>query len=448
MSSLTFYKFQINSFGGINKDNPIILDLSEYYSKGKNIGLISGDMGVGKTSFLNSLLYSAAYNFDFKIENFVNLKDGTINGERAFEKDKKQYKIKFTKSKFELLRLFRDGEDERWIPESNPKTLVKELIGNVGTSPMPLKEAKGEDQVKWLYSMLNVSKEVLDRESKLKSILDEAVNGRKTANKEYDRLNKILSEEPMYLNWEESEKKYKEEKNIESAKKKFAQLSSKKELYNKSKTTLENINEQLISKQKEIIELETKLQLLKSEKQNLEIRKEEGEKYLINNKHIITDFESAQNELLTINQYIVEQSKWQAVKKYKKEMDEYETLVQQFDVRKDNIRKELRGLVHSLLPDVEGLEVITDNSIEGKEPGVYLNNKTIAQLSESELWQFFFKLCQAKKTTMVVIENISSLGSDAINTLNELAKHNVYVWATEMKRGQKEIKIEFVDEIK
>jgi hypothetical protein len=48
----------------------------------------------------------------------------------------------------------------------------------------------------------------------------------------------------------------------------------------------------------------------------------------------------------------------------------------------------------------------------------------------------------------VFIENISSLGTDAVNVLNTIAKNGGMVFATKMDRKTDDISIAFVSEIK
>lgn len=443
--SIVFKRFSVSSFAGIDSTNPIVIDFSQL--KGKRIAKATGDMGAGKTSFINALLYAAASNFDFSLDELVNTKDNAIKEDFEFEKNGKLYRIKCTKSKFELLRVIQEEDGEVLAPMKEPKSMVKELIGNIGRSPMWLKSKKGEDQVKWLYTMLDVSPDVLEEESKIKTSLAEATESRTNANREYERTKNNLEGNPLYLAWEESEEKYKEDKNSETEKKKLEEAAKKRDELTKARLELSTIDLNIKNAEENIIDLERKLAALKKGLEESQKKKEDTETFIKANEHVIVEYAAANESYMNIEKYISERKQWLEVVAKKKEMDEFQEFVIKFDSKKDELRTNLRNLTLKVLPDIKGLEVVSENSIDGKAAGVFLNEKSIVQLSESELWKFCFLLWMLKKVTMVVIENISDLGTDAIATLNELSKSGVWVWATEMKRGQKNLKIEFVEEI-
>lgn len=454
MATLTFKKLTVNSFGGINKNSPIVLDLQKFYSTGKRIAKVSGDQGTGKSSLLHAIMYAAAMDFDFKLVNLVNLEDGTISEEFEFEKDGKNFKVKATKSKFELLRLFRDGDDERWIAESDPKTNVKKLIGQVATSPMFLKQMDAKKQIDWLYSMLEVPQEIKDKEASYKESLKTATSSRTEANKSYEGLKKLLSENELYQKWEESEKLYAEEKSSESEKKKVDELEGKKTQFTAAIQKVETLKRTVAEKENSIDEIEAEIerlqQKLKDTKSELSETKKSlktGEKWIEDNKSVNEEYEAARESYMNIERYLVAKSQWEAVKKKKAEMDEFETLVQNFDAQKDQLRQNLRDLSSEALPRIEGLQVITDDSIDGMEMGIYLNGKTPAQLCESELFDFYFQLVLLKKIPILVIENLNSLGSNVVETLNKLAEQGAYIWYSEMNRHQNKLKIEFSEKI-
>ena len=446
---LTFKKFEIASCGGISKEHPVVLDFTGF-NKGKHIGKVTGDQGVGKTSFMNALLYACAHEFGFKTDNLINNNDKALSIKAEFTHGKNAYQISATKSMFRLMKLYKDNEgNEVWKMEDEPKTLVRKIVGNIGVSPMPLKETKGKDQVEWLYTMLNVPADILAKEKQLNEALATATKSRTEANREYDSLKKVLSQSPLFANYEQSEKSYSEVKSVDTAKKNLdsAQLDLAK--YDQAKVELHQLKTRVLSIEEEIEDLQQRLDAKKIELLKTNERIANGDKFVAENSSVVTAHESAMNEFMGISEYITNQKEWMKIKQQKADMDDFEGIVAKFDSSKDELKESLRNLVTEVLPDIEGLEVIVDDSIAGKPVGVYINSKTMAQLSESELYRFAFSVWMKNKPSMVFIENITVLGSDAINTLNELAKSgNVYVWATEMVRGQDEMKFEFVDEIK
>lgn len=456
MPTLQLKKLTTNSFQGINQDAPVIIDFSKY--TGKKITKMSGDMGVGKTSTIHSLLYACGQSFDFKLENFVNLQDGALSGSFEFTSGNKEYKVTYSKTKFVLNRLYKDADEPesagKWIPESDPKTLLKKLIGHIATSPMFLKEVKGEKQIEWLYEILSIPPEVKKQQDKLKEELTLLNKSFTNTNALYKEIKSALNQDEKYLNWEESEKTYSEEKSILSVKEKLDAADKKKQQYNNAVNGLDRIKtdlkqtERIISAiEQQISDLQVKLELDKSNKINLEEKVKNGEKYIEENKNVQTDYDEVLNDFQEINTFILNKNNWKEVVKKKNEMDDAENLVQELEVKKKDKKVELKSLVKKVLPEIKGMEVETDAAIEGREVGIYIDGKTPAQLSESELFDFYFQICMSQGVNMVFVENLSSFGSATIKTLNALAKKGVYVFGTMMDRKQKTLKIEILEEI-
>lgn len=455
MSTLKIKKLTTTSFQGIDKTKPVVLDLTQY-SPNQKIAVAIGDMGTGKTSWLNSILFGFGQEFGFKLENLVSLKDGVLNGGNEFELDGKQYRVKYSSTakstKFTLERLFRDADSPdapgKWIPEGEPKEMLKKLVGHVATSPMFLKNKKGADQVDWLYSILNVPQEVKEQEEKLKAALKSASASRTDANKTYEQIKSALAQDELYSQWEVNEKRYAEEKSIETEKENLRKAYQKKERYLKAQAEVDNITYQVDLKEQRIKKLEDELVALKKEKQELLEVQYKGNKFLNENFESVLEYEDVYNTFTEINSYVFGRDKWLSVVQKKKEMDEYETVVQNLDVKKDHLRASIKELVTKVLPPIPGLEVETEESIDGgKAVGIYVDGKTPAQLSESELYDFYFQVCISQGSNMVFVENLSVLGSKAIDTINMLAEKGVYVFATLMDRRAKVNRLEMVEKI-
>jgi hypothetical protein len=121
----------------------------------------------------------------------------------------------------------------------------------------------------------------------------------------------------------------------------------------------------------------------------------------------------------------------------KKEMEEYESLIQAFDFQKDTIKAKLRELYTSMLPNIEGLEIISVEELDSdKKVGVYYKDKPISILSESELWGLYLQIWDALNIKFVIIDNISDLGSRAVEIINQMAAEGVYFFAAKMKRNE------------
>lgn len=449
MSALTFKRLRVGPFQGINQDNPIVIEFPKIPAKTKKrpIGMVTGDQNLGKSSFLHFLSRVTAQAFNLKDKDLINLESREMNGEIEFERNGEKWKVVLTRTTFRLYRFFEAGDDADWIQHGTAAESLSTLIGNVAISPMKLKTDNGANQVDWLFKMLNLPADVLVKTKNLSGRIEEITNSRAKANKEYEFLRKKLQEDPLYVNWERSEKIYAEVKSIDSLKTKLDKATHNRGKLLEATQKVLSITGKIVQQKSDIRDLVVKLQAAQKELGIQESAKLTGEKWLADNQKIDTEYTKVRKEFEELSTYLASQTAWKRIKTEKEEMEQYETLVQQGDTSKSRLKKEKRDLLKGVLPDVEGLEIVTDDEIDGLKTGVYLDGKNPNQLSESELFDLYFKLCRAQGVTMVLIENITSFGTDVVKTLNALAKSGVYVWATEMKRGQKELSIEFVDEL-
>lgn len=447
MGSLTLKRMQVGPFQGIDTNRPIVLEFPKQSAKTKKRPIIklSGDQGVGKSSFLHALLYATAQGFGIKDQNLVNIETGKMNGEFEFDKDGESWKVVYTKTTFKLYRLFVAEDDQGWIPQGAEDSQLKRLIGNVAISPMKLKVDDGKKQVDWLFNMLNVPATIVEKTRELGKRIKEVGGARSSSNAEYNFLKKQLSEDPLYTNWEESEKKYAEKKDAESVKQKLDALGTERVRLQEGREKLARIKQKITDQEKDLVEVEKKITELKKSIAELKESREKGENFIKQNNKLDKQWELVQQELIDITAYLSIQKRWEVIKTKKAEMEEFEDLIQNGDRVKSDLLKQKRDLLAGILPDINGLDVQTDDEIDGLKAGIYLHGRNPFQLSESELFDLYLQLCKAQGVTMVVVENITSFGSDVITNLNALAKAGVYVWASEMARGKNELKIEFVD---
>jgi len=440
---LTLVSTSVESFGGIDKSRPIVISLPE----GKNIAIAEGDQGTGKTSWLHSLMYTFGVNFNVKDKDLVNLTDGKLKAGLEFEDGPDKYRVNATKSKFELTKFAEVGGKPYWLPVSEPVATLQRLIGHVGVSPMSLKDKKGADQVREIRKALTVSEDVENEETELKEKLKSATKARTEANSAYNSIKKILEADEMYLNWEQSEEKYKEQKSSEAAAAKLKECEINKNQYAAAITRVETLQQTEKNIQSEIADMEARLILKKQELQTTTESIGKGKDFLEQNKGSVEKYNTALEEYRTIDRYLSQQAAWQTVQQRKKELEEYETLVAKADGLKDDLNNQILELGKKGMPNIEGLEVIATDSIEGKEVGVYLHGKNLAQLSESELWSLFLRIWEASNTRFVLVDNLGVLGSEAVAILNHLAASGCKLFCTLMNRKEADMKITFHEKI-
>lgn len=420
---------EVNSFAGINPNSPVIIDFTDT----KWI-TASGDMGVGKTSLLNALLVACGNlsHTGKEGKNFINNETNKIDINFDFVgNDRCNYNVRCTKSSFTLTY---DGE-----VVSEPITKMKELLGVAGVSPMEIKNKPLKDIVRWLAGYSTKSAEEFEADlTKFKNGIKIARESRAAANKSLKALNEYLDGEYMFKDWEGSEKKY---VFVDTAKisKEFTEISGQRDTLLQAETKLTNLK----SNKKSIEEQMEQLQL-QLDAANSAILK--GEQFIKDNDKVKTKYDEVKlkydNAALDATNY----NKWQEIKKKKGERDEFETLSQQADAKEKEILQQQKDLQAELLPDIKGVELVTEDTTEDgvtKKEGLYWNGVNAAQMSETEFWNVVLLIWRKYKVRVIVIDNYQSLGSGAVDILEKLVKDGCYILAAEMDRKTKTLEIEY-----
>lgn len=430
-------QLEVNSFGGINPNSPIVVDFSQ-----SNIIVADGDKGTCKTSLLNSLLAACGQLGYTGKEGakFVNNDTDKIDINFSFVgNDRKNYEVRCTKSAFTLTY---EGEKL-----AEPITMMKQLLGVVGVSPMDVKDKKLTDIIKWLSSYSTKSAEEFETEiKKVKDGIKEAENARATANKEVKGITAFLSEEPLYNDWEGSEKAYAEAKDLKALSAKLDKAGKDSDAYIKAETGLKSMKE---ARPKIVADIERIRQELADKEAELEQQDKRilaGEKYLQDNKAVKTEYDKVKKEYDNSHEYVENYNKWQDIKKKKKELDAFETASQRADALAKELKQQMKAIQAEILPDIKGVELVLEDTHEDGEPkkeGLYWNGRNVAQLSETEWWDIVLLIWKKYKVKVIVIDNYSSLGSSAVNILEGLAKNGAYILAAEMNREQKELQIHY-----
>ena len=145
---------------------------------------------------------------------------------------------------------------------------------------------------------------------------------------------------------------------------------------------------------------------------------------------------------------MTEQNEWKEMLAKEKQYNEAIDLNNEQEAKIAELRKDLLKLTKSYLPDIDGLEVRVKLSLDDEDEGLYYQNKTLAQLSESELWDLFIQIWEDNDVRFIFCENIQDLGSEAIKTMNRLVKEKkAKIFASEMERGKKEMEVSFETKI-
>jgi len=317
---------------------------------------------------------------------------------------------------------------------------MKELLGVVGVSPMEIKNAKVSDIVKWLSSYTNVSADEFEQElDKHKVNIKLAQTARADANRQLKALNEFLNAEPLYQDWENSEKAYNKEPDIAALSKQFKSALDKTEQYSRGEAKVAAATER---KKK----IEAELMALQKELKEVDKTIDDGNDWLEKNKNVKADFAAIKKRYESASQEAVQYNKWKEIVRKKTERDEFETVSQKADAKEKEILKKVTELQTSILPDVKGVELVVEDTHDNgamKKAGLYWNGKNTAQLSETEWWGLVLEIWRKYKVKVIVIDNFSSLGSMAVDILKKLVKDGAYVLAAEMNREQKSLEISY-----
>jgi hypothetical protein len=163
-------KFTVNSFMGIDKSKPVILDFTRF-RKAKTITILEGNQGVGKSSTINAFLYALGLELDFKKENIINLSDGTVSVDFEFNHGDERYIVHATKSKFEV-KMYNEKVN-LWLGVGEPKEFLKKIFGVVATDPTAIKNMTGKKQIEWLRKTFSKEHDGAGRKPKEEMLLDE-----------------------------------------------------------------------------------------------------------------------------------------------------------------------------------------------------------------------------------------------------------------------------------
>lgn len=427
--------FEANSFMGISHEDPIVIEFVK--NKKAKVLKLTGDQGTGKTSTITAFMYlmGAAFNIDAKT--FKNINDEAIDLKLEFEHDGGQYKIEASGNRITLKRFYK--ESDKWVTENSPKETIRKIFGNLGISPLFLKELSGKKQIQWFKETFGTDEEATKKEQKLVLNIDTVFNQRRDVNRDIKNLKGALETEPLYQNYEKSQEKFKAAPSAKKEKDELDAITTKNSEYDKAKTGIDGLRQAETRHKAAIKEYEGKLAVEKEALKLAEKRITDGLKYVEDNKDVPEKYAAANEAWLNLSKTLAEHERWKGILKKEKEYIEMQEASTQADGTLDKLRVDLLKLTKTYLPPIDGLTLKVKTGLDDEEEGIYYNEKTLAQLSESELWALFMQIWEQKDVSFVFCENINALGSDAISILNKLVKEGAQVFATEMVRKQKEM---------
>ena len=483
----------VTSYAGINKkskaeiESPVKADITEemkgvdpdngifiVFPDGFRYQVNSGDQGVGKTS-LNACLLEATGNL--LPPNAIN----SIDNDKKFSLkliglDGLLYNIRGTKSQYIIERIeteedgspkINDKGREQKLIISEPKSAIKRIVGPAGIAPDWLRDMKPADQVTWLRSLYSLDPEVLKEEIKLKQDYEKNYKERTFAGNEHKRY-KALVEGTSYFTDQPKWQKYFTETTFEKLEEAYKDIQEKYNEYTRYEGNLRSVRENnlpaaekavqqvdqdILTIEDQIKELQKKLEAKHNEKQEktvfLNQVKEKvvnAEKWISDNKTRVADYEGQTDKILEASNFKANKQTWDILMENQRQMNHYHDEYVRLANRLTAIAEQKQKFIESFSPKIEGFEVcIPDN--DDKREGLFYLGKPLDHLAESELWQMCLQLWAQLKVKMVFVENISSLGTGAIDMFNQFIDNGGYVFATMMNRSEKNLKITFLNKI-
>lgn len=441
----------IQSFAGISKNNPIIISFPE----GHRFFKAEGDQGTNKSSTMDALKALMSANL---VPNAINSEDQDKKlGLRFVGKDGLLYQSKFTKTTFVLENIVTDetGEPalddknkERTREEKKPATLIKKLIGPLGIGPLELKAKNEAERLEWLQSHYSDgAEEFKAKEKEFKTVATNAYNKRTNVNRDVKRLDNVLEASDFFKRrefWENEFKVFEKEADLN---KKIEEKKNTADEYIRVQEKVKNDTTAKTTNDTEITAIEAEIKrlqdlLVKKNELGVQINKslEVNQKFIEDNKLVNEEYTTLKNEWATIQERKLDKVNFDAMLKSLEEKEKFEKESQELTADYKKAVKDLEDFIKSFTPDIPEFEVLVPTEENPKE-GIFYKGKSIDQMCESELWEMCLMIWAAFDVRIVFVENINGLGTNAIERLNWFVENGGYVFATEMDRAEKNIKI-------
>jgi hypothetical protein len=472
---LQLIRYVPESYEGIHKD----MQLHVIFPEGLPIVGFEGDQGLTKTSNLNCLIALMGGEDSMKA---VNEDDNNKKAEleiRDTEDPSIRYVGRLTKSGYTVTMIQDKGGKLVRSSINSPKAFIQRLIGPIGVSPMFLKEKNGKEQIKWIRGLYNFTQEQLDLENQIIQKRDKHFKERTEANRELKFIKTSLVESTFFA-YDNSQKALLPTEALGERQKVIAnsvfddnainskiqdvtkrrdaykgvkvRLGERKEYKPQVEKAIETSKEKIERLKRELAIEEEHLALHVKDLKDVEQRIAEAEKWVAENVSVEKEYEDAQNLLKNSAGLKLQKKELDDTLAQKKKYDDKEREIERLEAALSECDTLQKEFIRSFTPEIEGLEIVVPGMSIGesdvsKPEGLYMNGRSLLQLSESELWDLCLQLWHIQKVRVVIIDNMTNLGSDAVSRINWFVKNGGRVFYSAMDRDVKELKITYLDEI-
>lgn len=446
-NELILEEFYASSFMQIEKSRPVVIDFTAR-KKNQNFIEFVGDMKTGKSSRLMGILYAmGARLIDKKL--LINTTDNALEEGLKFRWNGVHYHVIVKTNRVEVKK-FNEKADKWSVIDEEPMTFLRDVFGPVSLSPFEVRNMKGKKQIEYMQTVFGSDENASKKMQKLEDDTEAKFTERTQVNSEVKALQNALELEPLYNNYEKTSERFKVVPTAEKQKKAFEEAQTKNNEYNNYKNqNLPSHRKALSDKQQEIIDLKKKLADAEKAEVALQNAVKTAETWVEKNKNIPVEFEKIQKDWMDLSKNIADYDKWKSILVKEKLFNErQEKSIELTNVIEEN-RVKILKLTKECLPKVEGLEIKVAVGLDKtkQEEGVFYKGKSISILSESEYVELWCLIYDAAGVNIIVLENLTSMGSDTVATLNALAKGGAQIFASRVDRKQKDVKVVFSSKI-
>lgn len=442
--TINLERFEAKSFMGIDKSKPVVIDFTKRKKNQKIVELV-GDEALCKTSTICGILYAMGAAFDINKKQLFNTTDGKLDVSLKFSYDGAKYEVIVADDRISLKKY--DEDSEKWKKEDEPVATLKKIFGPVGLSPFALRTMRGKDQIEYIQELFGSGEDTKKKHRQIESDYDDLFAKRRDVNREIKNLKGALAAEELYQNYEKSQEAFKTPIAADKEKAAYEEIAKKnREYLNYKENVLPSKKSALVSKQREIAELEQRLAAAKKEEKDISAAVEKAEKWVDDNKGVPAQFKKADIDWMNLSNKLADQRKWTDILQKEKDLKAFEKASDKATSQLDDLDLQMLKLTSSYLPKIPGLKLKVRPSIDKdkEEVGLFFNDFTMAQLNESEFAKLWAQIFIEKEMSFLFFENLNSYGSGAINVINELAKEDgVLVFGTRMERKLKHLEINF-----
>lgn len=446
------------AFAGIDPTRNFVL----YLNQAPIVGF-EGDQGLGKTSLINCLIAhlggDEAVNSIHVETNPEGKKTETRKSTLTFKDIRKPeitYEVRINKSAVSIKRIENADGTMLTTTVDKPKSFLFDMFGPIGISPMILKERDGKKQVEWIRSLYKFTADQIRQEQIMQTKYKDKFGKRTLVNNDLKRLKTEVSGTPYYKFDNEQkcfvpaeqldiDTKFVAENNLDedAINSKFAEATNRNRQLTEAQTRLRERKNEQETIQKQIDDLKRQLDLKVIELQTVNSKIQTGEQYVKELENAPAELETVRLQMQNAGDVKLKKQNLETAAKKVQEYQDKEDEQVKLNADLDELKIERKNFIKQFTPEIPGLELVINDGIDNeKEEGLYYHGRTPQQLSESELWDLFMQICRSVGIHFMFIENLNSLGSEAIDRINWYVNEGYgQVFYTAMQRGVKELKV-------